>query len=84
MRTAAVLARLIPDTPEGRARIAFVSEGEASFHWCVDTGLVGNVMNVSSISFTCAVTPNSLFYRQDVILSSLTLAAGPSMYLRTA
>ncbi|KAI0313394.1 hypothetical protein OF83DRAFT_1175707 [Amylostereum chailletii] len=33
MRRAAVRGRLVPDTPEGRARITFVAEGEASLHY---------------------------------------------------
>ncbi|KAG6889543.1 hypothetical protein C0992_004803 [Termitomyces sp. T32_za158] len=39
MREAAVLAGLIPDTPEGHARVQFVPEGEASLHFCVQSGL---------------------------------------------
>lgn len=39
MREAAVLAGLIPDTPDGHARVHFVSEGEASLHFCVQSGL---------------------------------------------
>ena len=35
MRKAAILAGLVPDTPEGRERIQFVTEGEASLHFCV-------------------------------------------------
>ncbi|KAG9009252.1 hypothetical protein FRB90_008496, partial [Tulasnella sp. 427] len=41
MREAAIRGGLIPDTPEGRERIEFVTEGEASFHWCIDKGLAG-------------------------------------------
>ncbi|KAG8893586.1 hypothetical protein FRB99_001857, partial [Tulasnella sp. 403] len=41
MREAAVRGGLVPDTPEGRGRIQFLTEGEASFHWCVDIGLTG-------------------------------------------
>ncbi|KAG8952709.1 hypothetical protein FRC03_012018 [Tulasnella sp. 419] len=35
MRKAAVKGGLIPDTNEGKSRIHFVSEGEASLHWCI-------------------------------------------------
>jgi hypothetical protein len=35
MRTAAVRAGLVPDTAEGRDRIHFVTEGEASLHYCI-------------------------------------------------
>ena len=43
LRRAAVLAKLIPDTNEGRSRIAFVSEGEASLHFCIGEGFVTDV-----------------------------------------
>ncbi|KAF9817075.1 hypothetical protein IEO21_03657 [Rhodonia placenta] len=39
MRRAAIQAALIPDTPEGRARVQFVTEGEASIHFCISNGL---------------------------------------------
>ncbi|CAA7260296.1 unnamed protein product [Cyclocybe aegerita] len=39
MRKAAVVAGLVPDTEEGRARLSFVTEGEASLHFCVQSGL---------------------------------------------
>ncbi|KLO13814.1 hypothetical protein SCHPADRAFT_915119 [Schizopora paradoxa] len=35
MRDAAILAKIIPDKPSGRERVVFVSEGEASLHFCV-------------------------------------------------
>ena len=35
MRTAAIRAGIVPDTPEGRNRVNFVTEGEASFNFCV-------------------------------------------------
>jgi hypothetical protein len=43
MRTAAILAGLIPDTDEGRARVQFVTEGEASLHFCIQSGLTTKV-----------------------------------------
>lgn len=52
MRRAAVNGGLIPDTDEGRARIRFVTEGEASLHACVLNGLAEDVLAVSS-SFIC-------------------------------
>ena len=44
MRKAAVLAKLIPDTIPGRARLSFVTEGEASLHFSVKNGLPIDVM----------------------------------------
>ncbi|KAI9567190.1 hypothetical protein HD554DRAFT_2109591 [Boletus coccyginus] len=37
IRRAAVLAGLVPDSPEGQARIRLVTEGEASLHFCLTT-----------------------------------------------
>ena len=34
LRTAAVQAKIVPDTQEGHARVHFVTEGEASFNFC--------------------------------------------------
>ena len=34
LRTAAVKARIVPDTQEGHGRVHFVTEGEASFNFC--------------------------------------------------
>ncbi|KAH8832713.1 hypothetical protein DL96DRAFT_1459073 [Flagelloscypha sp. PMI_526] len=42
MRRAAVHGGLIPDTDEGRAKIKFVTEGEASLHACVLNGLAAD------------------------------------------
>jgi hypothetical protein len=40
MRTAAIQAGLIPNTSEGRGRVHFVTEGEASLHFCIQSGLM--------------------------------------------
>ena len=34
LRTAAVRAGIVPDTPAGRSSVLFVTEGEASFNFC--------------------------------------------------
>ncbi|KAJ3521281.1 hypothetical protein NMY22_g12377 [Coprinellus aureogranulatus] len=39
MRRAAILAGLVPDTDEGSSKIIFVTEGEASLHFCLKSGL---------------------------------------------
>lgn len=39
MRRAAVFAGLVPDTRGGSERIHFVTEGEASLHYCISKGL---------------------------------------------
>jgi len=45
MRRASVLAKLIPDTTAGHARVSFVTEGEASLHYAVHNGLPKGVMD---------------------------------------
>ncbi|RXW16090.1 hypothetical protein EST38_g9766 [Candolleomyces aberdarensis] len=42
MRNAAILAGFVPDTVEGRSRVSFVTEGEASLHFCLSYGLIIN------------------------------------------
>jgi hypothetical protein len=46
MRRAAVLAGLVPDNTSGHARLSFVTEGEASLHFCVHNGLPTGAMKV--------------------------------------
>lgn len=43
MRQAAILARLVPSVPEGRARVKFVTEGEASLHCCLHKRILESV-----------------------------------------
>ena len=46
LRTAAIKAGIVPDTPEGRARVHFVTEGEASFNFCVTHTQAGKSLKV--------------------------------------
>ena len=46
LRTAAVRANIVPDTPEGYGRVHFVSEGEASFNFCATHTHVGEGVKV--------------------------------------
>ena len=46
LRTAAVRANIVPDTPEGYGRVHFVSEGEAIFHFCATHTQSGENMKV--------------------------------------
>ena len=50
LRRAAVYAGLIPDNDKGQERIHFVTEGEASLHFCIDRGL-SSFIKVSISSF---------------------------------
>ena len=45
-RKSAILGGLVPDTPEGRKRIKFVTEGEASALACLSGGLGPRSLNV--------------------------------------
>nr|GAT52799.1 predicted protein [Mycena chlorophos] len=45
LRLAAVVAGLVPDTPSGRNRIRFVTEGEASLNFCIMNGLGTDPLN---------------------------------------
>jgi hypothetical protein len=49
MRKAAVMAGLIPDTEDGHSQLSFVTEGEASLHCCIQSGLTNEAIKV----FTC-------------------------------
>jgi hypothetical protein len=46
MRTAAVQAGLIPDNEDGHSYLSFVTEGEASLHFCVQSGLTNDAIMV--------------------------------------
>ena len=50
MRRAAILAGLIPSTEDGHSRIEFVTEGEASLHFCRSNGLTLDGSGVRSVS----------------------------------
>lgn len=50
LRRSAVYGGLVPDTDEGKARIFFVTEGEASLHACVLSGLAADVLSVMRLS----------------------------------
>ena len=50
MRKAAIKAGLVPDTAAGHARIKFVTEGEASLHYCVSSNLASEITKASGFS----------------------------------
>ena len=51
MRQAAVRAGLILDTPDGHARVTFVTEGEASLHFAIENGVLAQIGKVAKSSF---------------------------------
>lgn len=46
MRDAAVVAGLIPNSDAGHDRLRFVTEGEASLHFCIENGLATEAIAV--------------------------------------
>jgi len=46
LRSAAVLAGIVPDTPVGRSCVHFVTEGEASFNFCATHTQAGKDLKV--------------------------------------
>jgi len=52
LRTAAVQAGIVPDTPAGHSRVHFVTEGEASFSFCATQTQSGRNLKVC---LTCPV-----------------------------
>lgn len=47
MRKAAVMAGLISEEVTDRSRLTFVTEGEASLHFCIQSGLITKAIKVS-------------------------------------
>ena len=60
MRRAAVKAKLIPDTGDGHDRVRFVTEGEASFNFCVNNGISGDAMKVGMLTTVNLLNTESL------------------------
>jgi hypothetical protein len=58
MRRAAVTAGLIPDGAAGQARLSFVTEGEASLHFCIQKGLINEAIKVSNFSYFQCCKPH--------------------------
>jgi len=46
LRSAAIKAGIVPDTPAGRARVHFVTEGEACFNFCATEIRAGETLKV--------------------------------------
>jgi hypothetical protein len=46
MRRAAIIAGLVPDTTLGHQQVHFVTEGEASLHYCINSGLATAAVQV--------------------------------------
>jgi hypothetical protein len=59
MREAAIRAGLISDNVEGRSRVSFVPEGEASLHFCINNQLAPNALEVSVCDPFCLIHSES-------------------------
>ena len=46
MRAAAVRGGLVPDDAAAEKRVSLVTEGEASLHYCIQSGLTAEAMKV--------------------------------------
>lgn len=55
MRRSAILGGLIPNNDEGKSRIWFVTEGEASMHACILSGLAADVLSVWQLTLMFVV-----------------------------
>ena len=71
MRSAAIHAGLVPDTSDGHDRIHFVTEGEASLLYCIDSGLAADLIRVSLSNRNLSVVGLNIYnklaarYRND-------------------
>lgn len=85
LRKAAVLALLVPDTMEGRARIHFVTEGEASLHFCLNEKVIEEGVDVSSPRLMSVKPFLTLADSRQMTMasSSLTWVEGPWISRRT-
>jgi len=61
MRRAAVLAGLITDSPAGQARVSFVTEGEASLHFAIESGVLVDA-NIKVRAFVFRITQTLMSY----------------------
>ena len=66
MRTAAVQAGLIPDNEDGHSHLSFVTEGEASLHFCVQSGLTNDAIKVNFYL---------IMFLEGILISLTTLTA---------
>jgi len=64
LRTAAIRAGIVPDTPAGRSRVHFVTEGEASFCFCATQARAGKDLNVGLTVTTQSQSFNTLAGRR--------------------
>jgi hypothetical protein len=61
MRRATVMAGLIPGTYKGHQRVRFVTEGEASLHFCIMNGLATDPLRVRILFLSKQVQVLTLF-----------------------
>lgn len=82
LRQAVIMARFVPDSADSHSRIIFVSEGEASLHYCLRGGGfvegVGVSTNYTTLYLCEFCSPFSSWRIVKVVLSSPTWAEGHS------
>ncbi|KAF9523382.1 hypothetical protein CPB83DRAFT_799420 [Crepidotus variabilis] len=49
MRKAVVKAKLVPDTDDGHSRVSFVTEGEASLHFAIESGILAENVQAEGV-----------------------------------
>jgi len=74
LRNAAVKAGIVQDTPAGRSRVRFVSEGEASFNFCAANTEAGKNLRVRQSP--CPVPDFDLFTHSQRGEQALIIDAG--------
>jgi len=80
MRQAALKAGLITNTPKEHERISFVTEGEVSLHFAIESGILSQAVKVKEAPFVVSrVFLHCLFFGRVKALLLLTLAEGRSM-----
>ena len=84
MRQAAVMAGLIPAGAADQARLSFVTEGEASLHFCIHNGLTSDAINVSFFFCLFPSRKPDLHIRVARALLLLTLVAVLSILVPTS
>ena len=64
LRTAAVRACIVPDTPAGRSSVHFVTEGEASFNFCATHTQTGKNLKVRHTALSWGLLFDALVVRR--------------------
>jgi hypothetical protein len=72
IRSAAVLAGLIADTPDGHSRLQLLTEGEASLHFCLNNGVTSESMMVGILCLIVMIVNKHPLHPRTARESSLS------------